>query len=70
MPERILLDINRAAERLGRDPSFLRRLVTQRQIRFYKVGRLLRFDVADLDELIDSSCVEPWAGDSLRDSQT
>jgi excisionase family DNA binding protein len=55
-----LLTVAQAAERLGTPERFIRRLVAQRRIRFYKVGRYIRFDVTDLDAFIDTGRVEPW----------
>jgi excisionase family DNA binding protein len=46
--------------RLGPPERFIRRLIAQRRIRFYKVGRHIRFDVTDLDNSIDTGRrVEP-----------
>jgi excisionase family DNA binding protein len=55
-----LLSVTQAAERLGTPERFIRRLVAQRRIRFYKVGRYIRFDIADLDAFIETGRVEPW----------
>jgi excisionase family DNA binding protein len=55
-----LLSVAQAAERLGTPERFIRRLVAQRRIRFYKVGRYIRFDATDLDTFIDTGRVEPW----------
>ncbi|HEY2833847.1 MAG TPA: helix-turn-helix domain-containing protein [Sporichthyaceae bacterium] len=55
-----LLSVTQAAERLGTPERFIRRLIAQRRVRFYKVGRYIRFDVVDLDAFIDNGRVEPW----------
>lgn|GEM_PF-908099 len=54
-----LVSVPQAAERLGTPERFIRRLVAQRRIRFYKVGRYIRFDITDLDAFIDTGRVEP-----------
>lgn len=41
------------AARLGVNDRFVRRLVTENRITFYKVGRLLRFDPADVEVWLD-----------------
>ncbi|MGH1492072.1 MAG: helix-turn-helix domain-containing protein [Acidimicrobiales bacterium] len=53
-----LLDIDGAAERLAISPRFMRKLVAERRIPFLKVGRLVRFDVADLNRWLDGCRVE------------
>lgn len=54
-----LLSVAEAAERLGTPVRFVRRLVAERRIRFYKVGRYVRLDAADLDAFVAAGCVEP-----------
>lgn len=54
-----LLSVAQAAERLGTPVRFIRRLVAERRIRFYKVGRYVRFALRDLDDFIAAGCVEP-----------
>lgn len=58
---RELLDVNAAAFYLGRNVFYVRRLVEQRRITFYRVGHRLLFDVKDLDRHLDESRVEPWS---------
>jgi excisionase family DNA binding protein len=53
-----LLDVTGAAAYLGVSPRFMRRLVAERRITFVKLGRHVRFDIADLDHFIDSGRVE------------
>lgn len=48
-----------AAAYIGRGERFLRRLVHQRRIRYYKVGKFLAFDQADLDAFLTAEVVEP-----------
>lgn len=54
-----LLSVSQAAERLGTPVRFIRRLISERRIRFYKVGRYVRLDTHDLDEFIAAGRVEP-----------
>ena len=62
------LDVDTAATYLGTSHWFVRRLVRERRIRFYHVGRHLRFDRADLDAFVDAGRVEPprWPGLRVR----
>jgi excisionase family DNA binding protein len=53
-----LLDIAGAAERLGTPQRFGRRLVDQRPIAFYKVGKYVGFDPADIDRWLAARRVE------------
>lgn len=57
-----LLDVEGAAARLGTPTRFVRRLVSERRVRFYKVGRYVRFDPDDLDAWVEANCVEPRRG--------
>lgn len=54
-----LSSVAQAAERLGTPERFVRRLVAQRRVRFYRVGRYVRFDAVDLDSFIESGRVDP-----------
>ncbi len=56
-----LLDAVEAAKRLGTPLRFIRRLIAERRIRFYKVGRYVRIDPADLDAFVEAGRVEPGA---------
>lgn len=49
-PLRRYLTIDEAAEYLNVSVRFMRRVVSGRRLRHYKVGRFLRFDRSDLDE--------------------
>ena len=53
-----LLDLQAAAEYASVTPRWLRRQWNERRIAGYKLGRLLRFSVHDLDKLIASGRVE------------
>lgn len=47
-----LLDLEAAARYLGVEPRMMRRLQTERKVAFVKIGRYVRFVVADLDAYI------------------
>ncbi len=53
-----LLDVAAAAALLGTPPRFVRRLIAERRIRFYKLGRYVRIDRTDVDAFIAASRVE------------
>ena len=55
---RCLLDIDQAAHRLGTQPRFMRRLVAERRIRFYKIGKHVRFHPDDLTDYINQGRVD------------
>jgi excisionase family DNA binding protein len=52
-----LVDIARAAERLGVSVRYVRRLVAERRIPYVKFGHLLRFDPIELEAWIDAARV-------------
>jgi len=59
------LSLLEAAEYLGVASSFIRRLVYERRIAYYKLGRYLRFNPADLDQYVlttrvDTFAQQPW----------
>ena len=53
-----LLDIESVARRLGVTERFVRRLVAERRIPYYKVGHFVRFDPSE---------VEAWLYDQRKD---
>ncbi len=53
-----LLDVAQAAEHLGTPVRFIRRLIAERRIPFYKIGRYVRIDPADLDLFIQEGRIE------------
>lgn len=53
------LTVEDAAAYLGASESFVRKLVLEQRIRHYKVGKLLRFDPADLEAFVRGGRVEP-----------
>ena len=52
MTDEGLIDVPAAAERLGVTPRFVRRLVAERRVPYYKVGHYVRFSPAELNEWI------------------
>jgi excisionase family DNA binding protein len=59
-----LLTVDQAAELLGTSPSFPRRLIAERKIRFVRVGRCVRIPESALAEFIAAGTVHPataWA---------
>ena len=54
-----LLSVEQAAQRLGTGVRFVRRLVAERRVRFYHVGKYVRFHPDDLAAYIASGRVEP-----------
>jgi excisionase family DNA binding protein len=51
--------VSGAAAYLGAPVSFVRRLVLERRVRYYKLGKYLRFDPVDLDNLVAATRVDP-----------
>ncbi len=58
----VLLSITDAAIHLGVTERYVRRLVYERRVPFYKVGRLVRFRETELDQWLEASRVEPSIG--------
>ena len=56
--KRTWLDVTGAADWLGVEVRFVRRLVAERRVAYYKVGRHLRFDANDLDDFLDTNRVD------------
>ncbi|MBB5110811.1 excisionase family DNA binding protein [Micromonospora echinospora] len=54
-----MLTVEQAAQRLGTGVRFVRRIVAERRIRFYKVGKYVRFDPDDVADYIQQGQVEP-----------
>ncbi len=61
MPDQsgVLLDVAGAAAHLGVSEAFVRRLVLERRVRYFKVGKLLRFRPVDLDAFVESGRQDP-----------
>ncbi|WP_280395351.1 excisionase family DNA-binding protein [Nocardia brasiliensis] len=60
------VDVPGAAAYLGTGERFVRRLVAERRIVFYKVGTHVRFKITDLEAYVQAGRVEPiavrWSG--------
>jgi excisionase family DNA binding protein len=54
-----LLNVREAARFLGSTPKTLYTMVWRRDIVFVKIGRSLRFDVKDLEQMIEKAKVRP-----------
>ena len=54
-----LLDIPALALRLGTSVRFVRRLVDERRIPYLKIGRLVRFDPAEVEAWVAGTRVQP-----------
>lgn len=54
-----LLTVAEVAELLGTSDRFPRRLITERRIRYVRVGRHVRIPVSAVREFIDAGLVEP-----------
>ena len=50
-----LLDITELAERLGTSQRHVRRLIADKRIPFFKVGRLIRFDPDEIMKWLDET---------------
>jgi len=57
IPHRSPLDIEGAADYLVISPQLVRRLVNERRITFFKIGRFVRFDPDVLDQFLEDSVV-------------
>jgi excisionase family DNA binding protein len=53
------LTVSETAIYLNTSDRFVRRLIAERRIAFHRVGRHVRFSVADLDAWLDAGRVEP-----------
>lgn len=54
-----LLDIRGAASYMGVTERFVRRLIEERRIPYYKVGKFVRFSEEDLDDFLTSVRILP-----------
>jgi excisionase family DNA binding protein len=53
------LSTTEAAQYLGVDPRTLRRLVNDDQLQAFRIGRLVRFRLEDLDDYLDRARITP-----------
>ena len=56
-PQRNLIDVSAVADRLGVSVRYVRRLVAERRIPFYKLGHLLQFDSDEVEAWLDRTRV-------------
>jgi excisionase family DNA binding protein len=54
-----LLTIDEAAVALGTGERFVRRLIAERRIRFFKIGSHVRISSTDVDAFVAAGAVEP-----------
>ena len=54
-----MLDVAGAAAHLGVTVAFVRRLVLEKRVRYYKVGKFVRFRPADLDAFVEAGRQDP-----------
>ncbi|XVS64328.1 helix-turn-helix domain-containing protein [Actinosynnema sp. CA-299493] len=58
--------VTEAAAYLGTSVRFIRRLVADRRVTFYKVGRHVRFKRADLEAFVQAGKVEAITAESVQ----
>jgi excisionase family DNA binding protein len=56
------LDLAAAAQYCHLSVRFLRTLVAERRVTFFKVGKFVRFRQSDLDQFMLAGRVDPWQG--------
>lgn len=54
-----LVDVAGLADELGVTEYFVRRLVSERRIPYLKIGKFVRFDLAEVGAWLDECRVEP-----------
>ncbi len=54
-----LLAVNDVAELMNVTPRFVRRLIAERRIRYFKLGRHVRIAKADVDNWVRQCCIDP-----------
>ena len=64
-PPPTLLTIDAAAAQLSMSTRYVRRLIAERRIVFYRLGRAVRIDPADLAAHITSGRVDPITRESV-----
>lgn len=56
-----LIDVRAAPVYLAVTEAFVRRLVLERRVRYYKVGKFVRFRRDDLEALVEAGRIDPNA---------
>ncbi len=54
-----LLNVAGAAAYLGVTDAFVRRLVLEKRVRYFKVGKFVRFRIVDLDAFVEAGRQDP-----------
>lgn len=54
-----LLTVEQAADRLRMSARYVRRLIAERQIGFYRLGRSVRIDPAELTAFVTARRIDP-----------
>jgi len=54
-----LLTVEQAADRIRMSARYVRRLVSERRIGFYRLGRSVRIDPAELTAFVTAGRIEP-----------
>lgn len=70
MADDVLLSVEEAGHVLGTGVRFPRRLISERRIRFVRVGRHVRIPRSALDEFMAAGTVEPITLRGCRDSRS
>ena len=60
-----LITVEQAADRISMSARYVRRLIAERRLVFYRLGRSVRIDPVDLTALIASGRVEPITAASV-----
>uniref|UniRef100_UPI0039BEE9F4 excisionase family DNA-binding protein n=1 Tax=Lentzea alba TaxID=2714351 RepID=UPI0039BEE9F4 len=58
--------VEESADYLGTSVRFIRRLIADRRITFYKLGRHVRLKRVDLEAFVQAGKVEPITAESVR----
>ena len=53
-----VIGVEDAASYMSVPERFIRRLVAEKRIRYYKVGKYVRFELRDLDTFIEANLME------------
>jgi len=60
-----LLTVDQAADQISMSARYVRRLIAERRIVFYRLGRSVRINPVDLTALVASGRVEPISSASV-----
>jgi len=66
MSEKRYLTVAETAKYLNTSERFVRRLIAERRVAFYRIGRHVRLATGDLEAWLASSRVEPFDRRSIR----